>query len=142
MTVKTTKLGPGTLTVTIAGAPTPIDFSCQVSKAKVTPGKDKDDDVVMLCGDTKAGATTYKAALEVTVDQDLEDPAGFVYASWDHRGELGEVVFTPNTAAGGTVTGTVVIDPVTVGGETGGDDMTSDFAWDFVGFPDLAPAGP
>jgi len=139
MTVKTTKLGPGTLTVTIAAVGAPIDFSCQVSKAVVTPGKDKDDDVVMLCGDTKAGATTYTATLDVTIDQDLEDPAGFVYATWTHRGEVAAVTFTPNTAAGGTVTGNTVVDPVSVGGDTGGDDMTSDFSWDFVGFPTLTP---
>lgn len=141
MTVKTTKLGPGTLTVTFAS--TPLEFSCQVSKAVVTPAKDKDDDVTMLCGDVKAGATTYTATLDVTIDQDLEDPAGFVYASWTHKGEAAPVTFTPNTDAGGTVTGTVIVDPVSIGGDTGGDDMTSDFTWDFVGFPTLTPpAGP
>lgn len=139
MTVKTTKLGPGTLSVTLTGIATPIEFACQASKAVVTPGKDKDDDVVMLCGDVKPGATTYTATLDVTVDQDLEDPAGFVYATWEHRGEIGTVLFTPNTEAGGTVAGDVVVDPVSIGGETGGDDMTSDFSWSFVGFPTLTP---
>lgn len=137
MTVKTTKLGPGTLTVTIAGAGTPLDFSCQASKAKVTPAVDQADDVTMLCGDVKPGARDYTATLDVTVDQDLEDPAGFVYATWTNRGEVASVTFTPNTETGGTVTGNVVVDPVTIGGDEAGADMTSDFTWAFVGFPTL-----
>lgn len=140
MTVNTTKFGPGTLIFTIDAAAS--DWSCQVSKGKIVPDKDKDDDVVMLCGDVKAGSTTYKATLEATVDQDLEDPAGIVYWSWTNKGAVADVVFIPNDAATNTFTGQVVVDPITVGGEEGGKDMTSDIVYDYVGFPTLTPAVP
>ena len=137
MAVKSTKLGPGTLVV--GTAPNTADLSCQVSSATLTPAKDKDDDTTMLCGDVKVGATTYTAQLVFTIDQDLEDPAGVVYFSWTHKGETMSFTFTPNTDAGGTVAGQVIVDPIAVGGDEGGKDMTSDTTWDCVGFPTLTP---
>jgi hypothetical protein len=136
MPVNSTKLGPGTLIFTIAA--TPIDASCQVSSATVAWSKNKDDDVRMLCGDVKPGATTYTAQLSGTIDQDLSDTAGIVFWTWDHRGEVAGFEYVPNSDAGATVTGDVLVDPLDVGGDTGGDDMTSDFTWDCVGEPDLA----
>ena len=141
MAVKSTKLGPGTAIFTIAGD-TPSDWSCQLSKARVVPDKDKDDDVIMLCGDTKPGATTYTAAFEGTIDQDLEDAAGIVWWTWIHKGEVAAFVFVPNDASTNSVNGDVVIDPVIIGGDEGGKDMTSDFSFDYVGFPELVPATP
>jgi hypothetical protein len=135
MTVQSTKLGPGTLIFTLAT--TPLDASCQVSACVVAWSKNKDDDVRMLCGDVKAGSTTYTAQLSFTVDQDLADTAGFVFWSWDNHGQVATFEFVPNTDAGATVTGSVTVDPVDVGGDTGGDDMTSDATWDCVGEPTL-----
>lgn len=140
MTVHATKFGPGTLIFTL-GTPT-SDWSCQISKCKIVPDKDQDDPVVMLCGDVKPGATTYTATLEGTIDQDLEETAGIVYWSWQHKGEVAAVEFVPNDAAVHTFTGNVVIDPLTVGGEEGGKDMTSDFVYGFVGFPTLGTPAP
>lgn len=135
MPITTTQLGPGTLRFTDAAG---LDFSCQVSKARVKWAKDKDDDVTMLCGDVKAGITTYTSQLTFTVDQDLSDPAGLVFFSWTNKGTQAGVEFVPNTAAGAAVTGTVVVDPIEVGGDEGGKDMTSDVTWDYVGTPVLA----
>lgn len=137
MTVKSSKLGPGTAMFT---TPSASDWSCQLSKAKVVPDKDKDDDVVMLCGDTKPGATTYTATFEGTIDQDLEDTDGIVYWTWLNKGQVADFVFVPNDTAVKSVSGQLVIDPVIIGGEEGGKDMTSDFTFDFVGFPDLVDA--
>jgi hypothetical protein len=139
MPVNTTKFGPGTLTLT-PPAGVAVDYSCQVEGLTVTWSKSKDDDVRMLCGDVKPGATTYTAQLTGTVDQDLTDPAGLVVFTWDNYGVVCGFEFTPNTEAGVTVTGDVVVDPLDVGGDTGGDDMTSDFTWDCVGEPSLGPA--
>jgi hypothetical protein len=135
MTVKSTKFGPGSLNFS---TPAPAsDWSCQISKCKIVPDKDQDDDVIMLCGDVKPGATTYKATLEGTIDQDLEDPAGIVYWSWNNKGVVADVTFIPNDIAAHTFTGQVIIDPLDVGGDEGGKDMTSDFTYGFVGFPEL-----
>jgi hypothetical protein len=113
MPVNTTKLGPGTLTLT-PPAGTAVDYSCQVEGLTVTWSKSKDDD--------------------------MTDPASLVVFTWDNHGLVCGFEFTPNTEAGVTVTGDVVVDPLDVGGDTGGDDMTSDFTWDCVGEPDLNPA--
>jgi hypothetical protein len=52
-----------------------------------------------------------------------------------------DFTFTPNTAAGATVTGIVVIDPLDVGStEDYGAVMTSDFEWACVGEPTLTIA--
>lgn len=136
MPVKSTKLGPGTLTVGATG--TLMDFSCQMSAAQVTWEVESEDDVIMLCGDTKPGSRTYNASLTGTVDQDLTDEAGAVAWTWANKGTVQPFEFVPNTAAGATVTGDVMVDPLSVGGDTGGADMTSDFTWAVVGEPDLA----
>jgi hypothetical protein len=135
MTVQTTKLGPGTLIFTLATVP--IDASCQVSACTVSWSKSKDDDVRMLCGDVKAGSTTYTAQLAFTVDQDLSDVDGLVFWSWENHGQQATFEFVPNTAAGATVNGVATVDPLDVGGDTGGADMTSDATWDCVGEPTL-----
>lgn len=140
MPVVSSKLGPGTLIFTIAAAAS--DWSCQVSKLKIVPDKDSDDPVVMLCGDTKPGATTYTATLEGTIDQDLEVTTGIVYWSWTNKGAVADVEFIPNDTAVHTFLGQVVVDPLQVGGEEGGKDMTSDFVYAFVGFPTLGTPAP
>jgi hypothetical protein len=43
--------------------------------------------------------------------------------------------FTPNTAAGTTATGTLVLDPLDIGGDDSDVKMTSDFEWAVVGRP-------
>ena len=140
MAVKSTKLGPGTLTLGDVG--TLQDASCQLAGAVVGWDKDKADDITVLCGDVVAGGTTYTATLSGTFLQDLEDEAGLVAFTWENRGVSVPFTFTPNTAAGATVTGTVVIDPIDVGStDDFGSTMTSDFEWDCVGEPALAWGG-
>ena len=139
MTVKTTPLGPGTLLIGPAG--TSIDISCQVQNARINWEKETADQVTYLCGDTSAGATTYTATLAGTLAQDLEDPAGIVAFSWENAGTTQPFEFVPNTAALATVTGELILDPISVGGDEGGQDMTSDIEWTCVGMPDLGYGG-
>jgi hypothetical protein len=130
-----TKLGPGLLTIGDTG--TLMDISCRLSAAKVEWDKDKEDDVPVLCGDTIAGATTYTSKLTGTIAQDLHDPEGLVNYSWEHKGEQVPFVFVPSTAAGQQVTGTLILDPLDVGGDEVKKNMMSDFEWDIVGDPVL-----
>ena len=136
MTVKSTPLGPGTLVIGPVG--TPLDISCQVNNARVDIEKETADPVIMLCGDTKAGATTYTYALTGTITQDLDDPSGIVAMSWEQPGSVQPFVFVPNTAAGATVTGDLTLDPLSIGGDEGGQDCESEITWTVIGTPDLS----
>jgi hypothetical protein len=140
MAVKSTKLGPGTLTLGETG--TLQDASCQLTGGVVAWDKDRADDVTVLCGDVVAGATTYTATLSGNFLQDLEDEAGLVAWSWEHKGEQVTFVYTPNTAAGAAVSGSLIVDPIDVGStDDFGATMSSDFEWDVVGEPVLDWAG-
>lgn len=134
------KLGPGTVTVGAVGSE--VDFSCQVTAAVVEWESDQDDDTIVLCGDTVAGAITFSATFSGTVFQDTSDDAGLVAFTWAHKGESVPLVFVPSTAGGKQVTGTVTIVPLSIGGDEAGSNMTSDFEWAFVGEPVLGDFTP
>ena len=141
MTAISTKLGPGTLTLGETG--TSQDASCQLTGAVVAWDKDKADDITVLCGDVVAGGTTYSATLSGTFLQDLSADDGIVAYSWANKGLAVAFTFTPNTDAGATVTGTLIIDPIDVGStDDYGSTMTSDFEWDCVGEPALTIVPP
>ena len=126
------KLGPGKLTV----GTTPNDFSCQVTAARVEWEVDEGDDVVVLCGDTVPGARTYTSHLTATILSDLgKTPVGIVEHSWTAKGTQEPFVFVPSTAAAKQVSGTVILDPISIGGDESGQNMTSDFDWAIVGTP-------
>jgi hypothetical protein len=135
MPAKTVKLGPGLLSIGETG--TLIDFTCQVTAAHVDWSVDEGDDTQVLCGETVPGERTYSSALAGTLYQDLGDAAGIVAYSWAHKGEEVPFTFTPNTVAATQVAGSVILDPLTVGGDTAGENMTSDFEWKIVGEPTL-----
>jgi len=130
------KLGPGTLTI----GTVPTDFTCQVTAARVEWAVDEGDDVVVLCGETVPGARTYSASLTATILSDLGAVAGIVEFSWTNKGTQQAFEFTPNASAGKSVTGTVIVDPISVGGDESGQNMTSDFEFACVGEPVIGPA--
>jgi hypothetical protein len=140
MAVRVTKLGPGTITVGEVGSL--VDFSCQLQNAQVEWDKDKDDDVTVLCGDVVPGSTDYSATITGTVFQDIDDVDGIVFYSWEHKGEAVPFEFVPSTPVGTSVTGTVILDPITVGADEPKANMQSDFTWDCVGAPTLTAATP
>jgi hypothetical protein len=141
MAASTTKLGPGTLTIGETGSE--VDFSCQVIGARIAWDVTADDDVPTMCGDVVAGDRTYTAALSGSLFQDLADPDGIVYYSWDHKGEAVPFTFTPSTAIGAVATGTITLDPLDVGGDDASAKLTADFEWACVGEPVLtAPVPP
>src|SRR5262245_12454617 len=140
MPAKTVKLGPGLLTVGATG--TEVDFTCQITGAVVEWSADVGDDTTVLCGEVVPGERTYSSTLSGTLYQDLGAAAnaGIVQYSWDHKGETVPFVFTPSTTAAQSVTGNVILDPLSVGGDTAGENMTSDFEWAIVGEPTLGPS--
>lgn len=134
-TARKTQLGPGTLVLGEVG--TEIDISCQVINAMIEWDKDKDDDVTVLCGDVVAGSTTYSATITGELFQDVDDPAGILATSWSAKGTEITFTFVPNTAAGTSAAGTLVLDPISFGGDEAKANMTSDFTWSIVGEPVL-----
>jgi hypothetical protein len=137
MAAKVSKLGPGLLTV---GETVGLqDVSCQLTAARVAWSVDTDDDTVVLCGDTVPGARTYTSELTGTMFQDLS-VGGFVEFSWDNKGTEQPFTFTPSSADAATVAGTVIVDPIDVGGDEAGSNMSSDFTWTIVGEPTFTAA--
>lgn len=140
MVAKVTKFGPGTLTLGAVGSP--IDVSCQIISCRVEWEKNKDEDVVVLCGETVGGSTIYSATLNGEMFQDVADAAGILFFSWEHKGETVPFTFEPSTAAGTSCTGDVMIDPLMFGSDEPKANMTSDFAWSCVGEPVLTAGAP
>lgn len=140
MPATTVKLGPGLLSIGATG--TEVDFTCQVIGAQVEWSVDTEDDVPVLCGETVPGARTYSSVLSGSLFQDLGATESIVDYTWAHKGEEVPFTFVPNTAAAQQVAGTVILDPLTVGGDTAGDNMQSDFEWAIVGEPVLGAAAP
>jgi hypothetical protein len=68
---------------------------------------------------------------------------GVVAYTWANKGKSVPFTFTPNTDAGATVTGNIVIDPLDVGSDDEyGSVMDSDFEWACVGEPVLTITPP
>jgi len=137
MPAKTVKLGPGLLSIGEVG--TSVDFTCQITAAHVDWNVDAGDDTPVLCGETVPGERTYTSVLAGTLFQDLDAIAGegIVDYTWANKGTEVPFTFVPNTAAAKQVSGTVIVDPLSVGGDEAGANMTSDFEWAIVGEPVL-----
>lgn len=126
-------LGPGTLTIGATG--TPIDVSCLVNNAVIAAEKEQGDSTTKLCGTVRPGSVTYTYTVSGNVDTDIADEAGLFALSQSAPGTEQDFTFTPNTDAGTTATGKLVIDPLDFGGDTTGETMTSDFEFAVVGSP-------
>lgn len=127
-------LSPGVLKIGATGSE--IDVSCLVNNATVQADKDEGDSVTKLCGTVRPGAVTYRYHLTGNVDTDIADAAGLFALSQENPGSEQTFTFTPNTDAGTTATGTLVLDPLDFGGDTTGETMTSDFDYTIVGTPE------
>lgn len=125
------RLKDGTLTL---GTAPGLDFSCQVTNALIASSYDDDGDAVeTLCGDQiPAGRKLSGRALEGTFIQDWTAAAATSITEYcfEHDLEVVDFSYTPNAAAGPTLSGTLRIE---VPGETYGGDVntriTSDFSW-------------
>lgn len=131
MPAKVFKLGPGTLS--LGPTATKLEIGCQLTNAVLTPDKDTEDPVTVLCGDVIPGASTYSWKLTGTALVDLTT-GGMVEYTFLHQQEVTAFEFIPNTASGASFTGQLVLDPLAVGGDSG-KNMAQDFEWSLVGAP-------
>jgi hypothetical protein len=128
MAIVSQKMGPGTLKLDTAGS---LDVSCQVVSCVVSceENVDTSDTVDFLCGEQLAGdeSITYTWTLDATLLQDLTAGA-FVAWSWTNKGLEKAFEFIPNTVAARKVTGTIVVVPIAIGGDSKKRN-TSDVTW-------------
>jgi hypothetical protein len=129
MTIVESRLKNGILE--IGTTPTTLDFSCQVTNARINSSYDDDGDAQeTLCGDQMAvGRKLSGRALAGTFIQDWTDPLGITEFCFDHDLEVMAFSYQPNET-GPTLTGELRIE---VPSETYGGDVntrnTSDFEW-------------
>ena len=118
------RLGPGTLTI---GA-TPLDVSTQVSALVLTPSADETDGTPTLALPDPAPELKTSFTLDGTAIGDWESATGLQRYAFEHDGEEVPFVWTPNTAAGTTLTGDVQMRAFPIGGSVG-EQVTQDFSW-------------
>ena len=128
-------LGPGTLKIGATGAE--IDASCLINNARVEVDKEQDDAKYKLCGTATPGKITYTYKLTGNLDTDVDLPTGLFAFSQDHAGEQTQFEFVPNTAAGTSCAGTLVMDPLEFGADEYGQPLDSDFELTIIGKPDF-----
>jgi hypothetical protein len=137
MTIKSYTLGPGALTI---GADTGLTvFSSQVTSCKLTPKVDVGDPINVLSGEQVPGDRDESFTLDGTLLQDFGVTASTTEWLFEHRGELQDFVFTPNTANGREVTGQLTVEAIDVGGDVK-TKPTSDFSFTLNGAPVFADA--
>ena len=111
---------------------TPVDFSCQVTNARInTSYTDDGDSLETLCGDTiPPGRKLDTRSLAGTFVQDWTAAASITDYLWDHELEVVAFEYTPNVD-GPTLTGQLRVE---VPGETYGGDVNTRITSDFEFF--------
>jgi hypothetical protein len=129
MTIKSYKLGPGTLKLGPAGA-TDLSFQVTAMRVRATPTVARTAATPVLAGTEISGNATrsYAWALIGNVLQDIEI-AGLVAWTWANKGEPIEFEFIPATDAGVKCTGFLIPEPLDLGGDVGGERPRSDLTW-------------
>lgn len=134
MTVQTEKLGPGVLELGDI-LTTGLAIQCQVREAILEFDVDEGDSDVTLCGDDVAGEDTISGKITGELYQDWTEE-GVNKWSWDFKGQSVPFTFKPRTAAGLTITGTLKMRPLPIGGETK-TKLLAEFEWPTVGLPTI-----
>jgi hypothetical protein len=138
MTINTTKVGPGVLTIGAIA----FQAQCRAAEIQVTEVVDSTEKVDVLSGETLAATdtATYTYALAVTFLEDLGTPAasGIVAYSWANAGLTKAFVYTPsNAAAAGSKTwsGNLRVVPLNVGGAVQNQAAQQDVTFAIIGTP-------
>lgn len=128
-------LGPGTLKIGPESAE--IDASCLINNARIEVDKEQDDARYKLCGTATPGKITYTYKLTGNLDTDVDLPSGLFAFSQANAGTQVAFEFVPNSAAGTSAAGTLVMDPLDFGADDYGDPLDSDFEFTIIGKPDF-----
>jgi len=134
-----TVLGPGTVTIDVAGEP--VDFSAEVKSAKIQHEYDEVYEAVTYLDGSQSPATNRRAdAFSASLDNDLA--AGGLYALLvDNDLATAELTYTPNTTAGAKWVGSVILTlPSEIGTDDMGSPIASEIEWAAVGTFTYTPA--
>jgi hypothetical protein len=106
-----------------------------INGARIAMTKNAADSTTKLCGTIRPGKIDYTYELTGNVDTDIATDAGLFALSQSAAGQEQPFTFTPNTEAGTSAAGTLILDPLDFGADEYGADLTSDFAFTIVGTP-------
>lgn len=132
MTIKTTKVGPGTLS--IGESTNLMQFESQARAVTLTPKVETSDPFYVLSGEQSEGDRDESWTLKGTFVQDFGAADSSTEWLFDHRGERHPFTFTPSTATGRQVTGELIVEAIEIGGDAN-TKPTSDFEFVVVGSP-------
>ncbi|MFJ3394002.1 hypothetical protein [Leifsonia aquatica] len=131
-------IGPGTLTI---GAETDLtNFAGKCTSAKLVPSVKRGDKIQLLDGSEEAGDRTESFALEGKFLQDFGQADSKTEWLFEHRGEEHPFVYRPNNGSAKSITGTLTVEAIDMGGDVG-EKPVSDFSFELVGAPTIAAAG-
>lgn len=132
MAAKHITVGPGTFTI---GADEDlVNLSSQATAVKLVPSVDTDDPILVLSGEIIQGDRSETWTIEGTLVQDLGAAESTTEYLFNNAGEEKPFSFTPANANGKTITGTLVVEAIEIGGDTGTKAM-SDFEFALIGRP-------
>lgn len=134
MAIETLKVGPGKLS--IGDTEDLTQFESQIRSAILEPEVDKGDPLVVLSGEKKSGNRTETWQMSGTMLQDFGATDSKTEWLFEHRGEDLPFEYTPNTAAGKKITGTLTVEAIAIGGEVS-ENAESDFEFVLVGEPKI-----
>ena len=139
MTVNAPTVGPGLLTIGAAADLT--NFSSQIRAAKVVPDVTKGDPIDVLSGEQAPGDRTESNTLVVTLQSDFGHTDSRTEWLWAHRGQQHPFVYVPNNALGRQITGTLVVEPIEIGGDVK-SKPSAEVTFDIIGEPEFSAVTP
>lgn len=132
MAVNTITVGPGTFTI---GASSDLTtFTSQVTSIRLVPSVDQGDAIFVLSGESVAGDRTESYTIEGTLLQDFGSTGSRTEWLYNNAGETHVFTYTPATVSGKSITGSLVVEAVEIGGDVN-TKPTSDFTFTCIGKP-------
>lgn len=138
--IQRTILRDGILTIGETGSLTVLASQCP--QVELVPAVKQDDPIEVLSGDTAAGDRTESWQLKGKLIQDIGQANSVWEYCFTNRGKEQPFEFVPNSTSPTPkkLTGRLVVDAISVGGEVGKANQ-SDFEFQLVGEPVLAATG-
>lgn len=138
MPIQSYTVGPGSL---VFGDPgTPEEMAAQITKCSVVPSVEVGDDIPVLSGEVLPGERTYTYVLSGEFLQDLTE-TGISAWTYTNAGVSLPFIYIPNDAHARSISGMVMIDPTTVGGDVKAK-ATAEFEFGIIGTPALGDVEP
>ncbi|WP_104087264.1 hypothetical protein [Arthrobacter sp. GMC3] len=136
MTTNVITMGPGKFTIGDTADLTV--FSGQVTSIKLVPSVDKGDPIDVLDGGQAPGDRKESFKLDGTLLQDFGATKSTTEYLFTKRGTEQPFLYIPNSSQGKQITGVLTVEAIDIGGDVK-TKPTSDFSFDLIGVPVIAP---